>query len=172
MKEKYPYVFKVVEEHNRVYSNRKKEDLTKEEQLCAQLESISPYQLLIELMEGKKVPEEDIAFINSVMKQTSIESHYVDLALYTTVLQNGKMFNKPFFEKVVHRLIQKGVTNIKEAINLMKSDITLFKKWKIEQQQEKQQPRGQEVMISKLLDRIDQLEKRVLELEKQIPVKS
>lgn len=107
---------------------------SKEDQLIARLQDISPKQLLEDLSSGKQASEQDMKLIRDVMTSQGLPTPVMNVLIHFVLLQTNMKLSKAYLEKIASHWSRADLTNAKEAMQFAKKEIDSF--------QNKRQPRN------------------------------
>lgn len=95
-------------------------NLTKEDQLIAMLETISPKQLLEDLSTGSNASEQDMKMISELMVRQGLSAPVMNVLIHYVLLQSDMQLSKAYLEKIASHWSRAKLTTAKEAMEFAK----------------------------------------------------
>lgn len=96
--------------------------LSKEENLLAYLENVSPYQFLTDYASGAKPSAADLKIVEQVALEQQLPNGVINVLLYYTLLKSDMKLSFAYISKIAAHWSRKGVKTAKEAMQLAKSE--------------------------------------------------
>ncbi|MFD1067428.1 replication initiation and membrane attachment family protein [Oceanobacillus locisalsi] len=104
-----------------------KKPSTKEEQLIHELETISPKQLLEDLSDGNRAPEQDIKVVREVMTKQGLPAPVMNVLIHYVLLQSNMKLSKAYMETIAGHWSRVGLKTAKEAMDFAKREQEKYK---------------------------------------------
>lgn len=98
------------------------EPLTKEGQLVAELEKISPKQLLEDLSNGGQASAQDMKLISEVMTTQGLPSPVMNVLIHYVLLQSNMKLSRAYLEKIAGHWSRSNLKTAKEAMVFAKQE--------------------------------------------------
>ncbi|WP_164668407.1 replication initiation and membrane attachment family protein [Virgibacillus doumboii] len=108
--------------------------LTKEEQLVAELERISPKQLLEDLSSGGQASAQDMKLISEVMTSQGLPSPVMNVLIHYVLLQSNMKLSRAYLEKIAGHWSRSNLKTAKEAMTFAKKEKDRYQKGKSKKQ--------------------------------------
>lgn len=110
-------------------SEMKKENLTKDEELILQLESITPRKFLIDVSGGVPPSAGDLKIIEEVMINQKLHPGVINVLIYYVLLKTDMKLTKSYVEKIASHWKRKEIKTVKAAMDLAKSEHRQYQQW-------------------------------------------
>lgn len=119
-------------ERNQSESNNKpnKTPTTREEQFIAELERISPKQLLEDLSNGGQASGQDMKVIRDIMATQGLPSPVMNVLIHYVLLQTNMKLSKAYMEKIASHWSRAHLKTAREAMAFAKKEQAEFQKSK------------------------------------------
>jgi len=101
---------------------------SKEEQLIARLQTISPKELLEDLSSGKQASEQDMKLIRDVMTEQGLPTPVMNVLIHFVLLQTNMKLSKAYLEKIASHWSRANLTTAKEAMQFAKKEVHSLQK--------------------------------------------
>ncbi len=125
-----------------------KKQLTQEEELMYQLETISPRQFLTDVAGGIPPAVNDLQIIEEVMVQQKLEPGVVNVLIYYVLLKTDMKLTRAYVQKIASHWTRKHVKTVKEAMDLAKQEHRQYQQW-AEEKTTKKRTQNQKAPIRK-----------------------
>lgn len=106
-----------------------KKQLTQEEELIYQLETISPRQFLTDVSGGVAPSAGDLQIIEEVMLGQKLEAGVVNVLIYYVMLKTDMKLTKGYVQKIASHWTRKQITTVKAAMDLAKHEHRQYQQW-------------------------------------------
>ncbi|NSL51525.1 replication initiation and membrane attachment family protein [Calidifontibacillus erzurumensis] len=106
----------------------------KEEQLIQYLESISPYQFLVDLSGGVEPSVADLQIVEHVMINQKLPPGVVNVLIHYVMLRTDMKLSKNYVEKIAAHWARKEIKTVKQAMNLAKEEHRQYQEWASDKQ--------------------------------------
>ncbi len=106
-----------------------KKQLSKEEELMFQLETISPRQFLTDVSGGIPPNSSDLQIIEEVMIQQKLEPGVVNVLIYYVMLKTDMKLTRAYVQKIASHWTRKQIKTVKEAMDLAKQEHRQYQQW-------------------------------------------
>jgi replication initiation and membrane attachment protein len=106
-----------------------KKQLTQEEELIYQLETISPRQFLTDVSGGVPPSAGDLQIIEEVMLQQKLEPGVVNVLIYYVMLKTDMKLTRAYVQKIASHWIRKQISTVKAAMDLAKQEHRQYQQW-------------------------------------------
>ncbi|WP_174614010.1 replication initiation and membrane attachment family protein [Virgibacillus ihumii] len=123
-----------------------KKPTTKEEQFIAELERISPKQLLEDLSNGGQASGQDLKVIRDIMTTQGLPSPVMNVLIHYVLLQTNMKLSKAYMEKIASHWSRANLKTAREAMTFAKQEQTDFQKSKPAGKYNKRSNSSQEVV--------------------------
>src|SRR5690625_785226 len=100
-----------------------KQPQSKEEQLIARLQTISPKQLLEDLSSGKQASEQDMKLIRDVMTEQGLPTPVMNVLIHFVLLQTNMKLSRAYLAKIASHWSRANLTTAKEAMQFAKKEV-------------------------------------------------
>ncbi|MFC4556648.1 replication initiation and membrane attachment family protein [Virgibacillus kekensis] len=127
---------------------------TKEEQFLAELERISPKQLLEDLSSGGQASDQDLKVIREVMTTQGLPSPVMNVLIHYVLLQSNMKLSKAYLEKIASHWSRANLKTAKEAMQFAKKEKERYQKGKSTRQVNRK-PQSDEVVPDWFKERKD-----------------
>ncbi|RCW66331.1 replication initiation and membrane attachment family protein [Saliterribacillus persicus] len=121
---------KLLDEREKLKDKKKNPSASKEDQLIARLEQISPRQLLADLSVGKKASKQDLKMIGEVMTEQGLQAGVMNVLIHYVMLKTDMKLSKSYLEKIASHWARKNVTTVRQAMTLAKSENNKYQQWR------------------------------------------
>lgn len=102
--------------------------LTREEQLLRQFESISPKQLLEDLSSGNQASDRELKMISDIMVKQGLPAPVMNVLIHYVLIQSNMKLSKAYLETIASHWSRAGLKTAQEAMNFAKTEIRKFQK--------------------------------------------
>ncbi|HZH58926.1 MAG TPA: DnaD domain protein, partial [Metabacillus sp.] len=130
-------------------SNLDKKQLSQEEELMYQLETISPRQFLTDVAGGIPPSVSDLQIIEEVMVQQKLEPGVVNVLIYYVMLKTDMKLTRAYVQKIASHWTRKHIKTVKEAMDLAKQEHRQYQQWAEEKTTTKKKSSNQRTPIRK-----------------------
>jgi len=130
-------------------SKLNKKQLSKEEELMVQLETISPRQFLTDVAGGVPPAVGDLQIIEEVMVQQKLEPGVVNVLIYYVMLKTDMKLTRAYVQKIASHWTRKQVKTVKEAMDLAKQEHRQYQQWAEEKTTSKKKSQSKKTPIRK-----------------------
>ncbi|WP_226667087.1 replication initiation and membrane attachment family protein [Metabacillus litoralis] len=110
-------------------SEIKSKNLSKEEELILQLESISPRKFLIDVSGGVAPTASDLKIIEDVMINQKLHPGVINVLIYYVMLKTDMKLTKGYVEKIASHWKRKEIMTVKAAMELAKNEHRQYQQW-------------------------------------------
>lgn len=104
-------------------------ELSQEESLIKQLESISPKQFLKDLADGIEPSAADLQIVEEVMFKQKLHPGVVNVLIYYVMLKTDMKLSKTYVQRIASHWARKQVSTVKEAMDLAKQEHRKYQDW-------------------------------------------
>ncbi|MBS2969965.1 DnaD domain protein [Metabacillus sp. KIGAM252] len=104
-------------------------ELTKEQTIIRQLETISPYQFMKDLYEGAEPTLADMQIIEEVMIQQKLMPGVANVLIYYVMLRADMKLSKGFVQTIAGHWARKKVSTVEGAMQLAKKEHKKYLEW-------------------------------------------
>ncbi|AZB43887.1 Replication initiation and membrane attachment protein [Bacillus sp. FJAT-42376] len=104
-------------------------ELTKEQMIIRQLETISPYQFMKDLYEGVEPTLADMQIIEEVMIQQKLLPGVANVLIYYVMLKSDMKLSKGYVQRIAGHWARKKITTVEEAMELAKTENKKYLEW-------------------------------------------
>lgn len=129
-------------------SNPDKKQLSQEEELMYQLETISPRQFLTDVAGGIPPAVSDLQIIEEVLVKQKLEPGVVNVLIYYVLLKTDMKLTRAYVQKIASHWTRKHVKTVKEAMDLAKQEHRQYQQW-AEEKTSKKRTQNQKTPIRK-----------------------
>jgi len=130
-------------------SNLDKKQLSQEEELMYQLETISPRQFLTDVAGGIPPSVSDLQIIEEVMVQQKLEPGVVNVLIYYVMLKTDMKLTRAYVQKIASHWTRKHIKTVKDAMDLAKQEHRQYQQWAEEKTTAKKKSSNQRAPIRK-----------------------
>jgi len=103
--------------------------LSKEEQLINYLDTVSPYQLLVDISGGVQPSSADLQIIENVMLNQKLNPGVVNVLIHYVMLKSDMKLSKNYVEKIAGHWARKDIKTVKAAMDLAKEEHRQYQEW-------------------------------------------
>ncbi|WP_191560645.1 replication initiation and membrane attachment family protein [Metabacillus idriensis] len=104
-------------------------ELSQEEMIIKQLDSISPKQFLMDLADGIEPSAADLQIVEEVMFKQKLHPGVVNVLIYYVMLKTDMKLSKTYVQKIASHWARKQVTTVKAAMDLAKQEHRQYQEW-------------------------------------------
>lgn len=115
------------------------EPLNKEEQLINYLDTVSPYQLLVDISGGVEPSSADLQIIENVMINQKLNPGVVNVLIHYVMLKSDMKLSKNYVEKIASHWARKDIKTVKAAMDLAKEEHRQYQEWASNKQKKETQ---------------------------------
>lgn len=115
-------VTKQTEPREEIKQPKLNQEMTKEEQLIHELETISPKQLLEDLSSGNHASEQDLKVIREIMTTQGLPSPVMNVLIHYVLLQTNMKLSKAYLEKIASHWSRANLQTAREAMVFAKKE--------------------------------------------------
>ncbi|WP_307257479.1 replication initiation and membrane attachment family protein [Oikeobacillus pervagus] len=133
------------------HDEKKKEPLTKEEQLIQYLEETSPRQVLTDISEAMP-SNADMQAVEEVMFQQNLPPGVVNVLIQYVMLKTDMKLSKAYMEKIASHWSRKKIRTVKGAMDLAKKEHRNYLDWANKKQENNKKSRKKAIRTEKLPD--------------------
>ncbi|MCY8269171.1 replication initiation and membrane attachment family protein [Bacillus sonorensis] len=114
----------------RDYSNEQPpKPSSKEENLIALLEQVSPRKLLQDIAGGAEPSKADLKIIEEIMLDQKLEPGVINVLIYYVMLKTDMKLSKNYTQKIASHWARKKVKTVREAMKLAKEENRQYLEW-------------------------------------------
>ncbi|TDL82046.1 replication initiation and membrane attachment family protein [Peribacillus frigoritolerans] len=104
-------------------------ELSQEEMLIKQLDSISPKQFLMDLADGIEPAAADLQIVEEVMFKQKLHPGVVNVLIYYVMLKTDMKLSKSYVQKIASHWARKQVATVRSAMELAKQEHRQYQEW-------------------------------------------
>lgn len=120
-------------------STQAAEPANKEEQLIHYLETVSPYQLLVDISGGVEPAAADLQIIENVMINQKLNPGVVNVLIHYVMLRSDMKLSKNYVERIAGHWARKEIKMVKEAMVLAIAEHRKYQEWVPSKQKKEKQ---------------------------------
>ncbi|OEH91872.1 replication initiation and membrane attachment family protein [Bacillus solimangrovi] len=119
-----------------------KEPATQEERLVSHLETVSPYEMLLELSNGAEPSSQDLQIVEEVLLKQKLNPGVINVLLQYVMLRSDMKLSKTYVMKIASHWARKKVQTVPGAMQIAKEEHKKYQQW----DEKKSQPSARKVI--------------------------
>ncbi|PFP29353.1 hypothetical protein COJ96_10640 [Bacillus sp. AFS073361] len=160
----FQYVFVIQPENMRTV----KEEKTDRDKFVKYIEKTSPFQFWSDVSKAVEPPVKELQTIEDVMRNYLVPPGVINCIIHYVLQTTDMKFTKGFFETIVSHFARLNIKTVPEAMDRLRAEKEANRKRADHRPPQPPLTKGQETLIERLMKRVEHLEARVEELEKQL----